>query len=233
MRRILLLILCLLPFAARADALLLPTPYVQVTGHGALNVTPDMLRISLTVEQTDKNLSVAKNSVTDRVQKIIALAKRLGIAARDIDATVIYIAPQYDWQNNTRRYLGQHVSRSVRLTLRDINAYSDLVDGLVKIGVTSIDSVLADHSDLAKLKTQALALAVQDAHAKAAALAASADVTLGPVYSISENAGFNLPRPPLMADARMAAVPGGNGYNPGNIEITADVQMVYLIKQVH
>src|SRR5579871_398205 len=51
MRATLLTCLLMLPALAAADGL--PTsPYVQVTGRGELQVTPDMLRLSLTLEKT-------------------------------------------------------------------------------------------------------------------------------------------------------------------------------------
>jgi len=78
------------------------------------------------------------------------------------------------------------------------------------------------------LRRQALAKAVEDAHARAMALAAAAGVSLGPVYSISESSGFVRPQPVVLA-AKVAPA-GGGDYEPGTMGVTADVVVVYMLK---
>ncbi|MGH8307790.1 MAG: SIMPL domain-containing protein [Gammaproteobacteria bacterium] len=229
-RHVLFLLLFLLPLAVLADAL--PSaPYVQVSGHGTLTVVPDMVHVTLTVEKTDKNLAAARADVERRVGQIIGSAKKLGIPERDINAATISVWPQYQWQDNTQVFVGQHVSRRIEIILRDMSRYADLVSALIKAGVTNIGSTTLDRSDMPALRRQALAKAVDDAHARATALTAAAGVSLGSVYSITENTGFTRPQPVMMA-AKMA--PAGEAkYEPGTIEVTADVGIVYLLNKAH
>ena len=228
-RLALAIVFSLLPLAVLADAL--PSaPYVQVTGHGSLTVVPDMARVTVTVAKTDKDLTLARNDVESRAAAAIAAARKLGIAERDISAANISIWPEYQWQNNSQVLMGQHVSRRIVITLRDLSRYTDLIGALVKTGVTTFDTTL-DRSDLTVLRRQALAKAVEDAHARALALATAAGVSIGPVYSISENTGFVRPQPVIMA-AKMAPA-GGAEYEPGTMEVNADVNMVYLLKGAH
>lgn len=220
----------LLPLAVFADAL--PSvPYVQVTGHGRLNAVPDILRVSATVEKTDTDMAVARADVEHRARQVIEAAKKLGVADRDISAPALNIWPEYQWQGNSQIFVGQHVSRRIDITLRDLGRYPNLVSALVKAGVDNTSSANLDRSDMPKLRTQALAKAVEDAHAHAEALAAAAGVALGPVYSISENVSPIGPRPVMMAAAAPRA--GGAEYEPGTIQVTADVNMVYLLKAGH
>lgn len=226
---VLVLVFLLLPLAVFADAL--PSaPYVQVTGHGSLTVVPDMARVTVTVAQTDKDLTLARNDVESRATAVIASARQLGVAERDISAASISIWPEYQWQTNSQIFIGHHVSRRIEITLRDLSRYIELIGALVKSGVTTFDTAL-DHSDLTDLRRQALAKAVEDAHARALALALAADVSLGAVYSITENTGFAVPRP-LVTGARMAPA-GGAEYAPGTMEINADINVVYLLKGPH
>jgi uncharacterized protein YggE len=189
-----------------------------------------MARITVTVAKTDKDLALARNDVENHASAAIAAARKLGIAERDISAANISIWPEYQWQNNSQVFVGQHVSRRIVITLRDLAHYADLIGALVKAGVTTFDTTL-DRSDLAELRRQALAKAVDDAHARAAALVAAAGASLGPVYSISENSGFVRPQPVVMA-AKMAPA-GGAEYEPGTMEVNADVSVVYLLKDAH
>ncbi len=236
MRATLLTCLLLLPVLATADGL--PTsPYVQVTGRGELQVTPDMLRVSLTLEKTGLDVTAARADVEARAAKVIALARKLGLSDKDIDAPAVTVYPEYRWDSNGSsgedhgpKLVGQHVTRAMVLTLRDPSRYGALVDGLFAAGVTRLDGVTPDRSDRALLQQKALALAVQDAHDKAAGLAKSAGVNLGAVYSIAEQGGGPGPRPMMMAmAARAPSAPAE--YLPGEIEIDADVQVYYLLNE--
>jgi uncharacterized protein len=198
-------------------------PYVQVSGHGDVKVIPDMLNIALTVTHTDPKLAVARADVERRSDAIIALAKRLGIAARDIQAQAIYIAPEYNWQD----------TRTFDLTLRDLDRYAALIDGLVKAGVSSVDSVVPSRSDMPVLRARALAEAMQDAHMHATTLTESAGARLGTVFSISENSNsITGPRPMMLSATRVAAQAPAD-YEPGLIDIGEDVSVVYLLEPPH
>lgn len=224
--------LCLVVPIATADGL--PSmPYIQVSGHGEVKVVPDMLSITLTVTRSDLKLATARADVERRADAVIALAKRLGIAARDIQAQAIYIAPEYNWQDNKREYLGQRVTRTFVLTLRDLDQYPALVDGLVKAGVSSVDSVTPTRSDMPALRARALAAALQDANARAQALAGSAGATVGRVFSIRENGGdIEGPRPMMLGAMRNAAQSPAT-YEPGLVTVSEDVNVVYLLGVPH
>jgi uncharacterized protein YggE len=204
-------------------------PYIQVSGHGELSVTPDMLYIGFTVTRTDPELEVARRDVEQRSDKVFAIAKRLEIPVRDIQAQAIYVAPEYTWRNNSREFVGQRVTRTFRITLRNLKQYPALIDGLVKAGISSMDSVTPSRSDLSALRTRALSAAMDDAHARAEALAKSAQINLGPVYRISDTGGVASGPRPMMLGAARAAAPESATYEPGQIEISADVDVVYLV----
>lgn len=235
MRRLPILLFCLLPFAALADG---PPrdPYIQVNGHGELRVAPDMAHVSLSLEKTGRDAKVARADVEARAAKVISLARKLGLADKDIEAPAVTVYPEYGCEENDpssgcKQVLkGQHVSRNITLTLRDLSRYGELVDGLFAAGVTDLGGVDFDRSDRKALEEQVRALAVVDAHDKAAGLAKSAGVTLGAVFSIEEQGGSQGPRP-MFAMARGAPEPAPPPaeYLSGQIELDADVQIYYLI----
>src|SRR5579872_5138941 len=222
-------ILALLTLTAAADNL--PAkPYIEVSGHGELHLAPDLMHVTLTVEKTDMDLGVARQDVEQRATKVIELARKLGIADKDIEAAAIYVSPQYEWVNRSQQFKGQHVTRSISLTLRNIDRYTDLVNGLIIAGVTRLDAVTPDRSDRRALEQKALQLAVIEAHDKAAGMATTAGVSLGPVNSIAEVNNGRGPRPLMMtAEVAGGAAPSGAEYLSGEIEIDADVNVYYLI----
>lgn len=227
-RLTLALVLSVLPLVVFADALP-AAPYVQVSGHGSLTVVPDMAHITVTVAKTDKDLRLVRNDVERRASVVIAAARKLGVAERDINAANISIQPGYRWQNSSRVFTGQHVSRRIEITLRSLKHYAGLIDALVKAGVSTFSTTL-DRSDLPGLRRKALVKAMRDAHARAVALTQAAGTGLGAVYSISENDVFHRPQP-LMMTAKAAPAGRVNAeYEPGSMKIDANVNVVYLLK---
>jgi uncharacterized protein YggE len=236
--RVLALLSLLVPCLVAADGLP-PGPWIQVSGHGALQVAPDMAYVYLTLEQTDKDAKAARADVEGRAAKVIALARKLGIADKDIDAPSVSVAPEYVWEDESssisssgkrvRKLTGYHVTRNIMLTLRDLDRYGELVDGLFQAGVDDLGNVAPDRSDRAALQQKALALAVADAHDQAAGLAKSAGVTLGAVYSISAQGEGGGPRPLMMSAQASRSAGAAPEYLNGKIEISADVQVYYLI----
>ena len=228
--RALAILSIIVPLSALADGVP-PSPYIQVNGHGDLQVAPDMAYVSLTLEATDEDAKVARDDVEARAAKVLALARKLGLPDADIDAPSVTVYPQYEWVGSggkrVYKLTGQHVSRGIMLTLRDLSRYGELVDGLFAAGVTDLGNVTLDRSDRRALEQKARALAVEDARDKAAGLAKSADVTLGAVFSITEQGGSFEPRP-MMAAAPRASGPAPEYLN-GKIEISADVLVYYLI----
>ena len=242
MRALLLTSLLWIPALAVADGL--PTaPYIQVSGHGELQLAPDMAYVSLSVEKTALDAKAARDDVEARAAKVIAVARGLKIVDKDIDAPSVTVYPEYTWvtENPTmgsggsrrvRKLTGHHVTRVITLTLRDLAHYGELVDGLFDAGVSDLGNVSMDRSDRAAQQQKARALAVEDAHARAAGLAESAGVNLGSVYSITEQGGSFGPRPMRMAALASAdAAPAAPEYLDGKIEISADVTVFYSINK--
>ena len=231
MKSLATLLLVLLAFTVRADAVP-PTPWVQVTGHGSLSVVPDMAQVVVTLVKTDKDLTLARNDVEQHAEAVIAAARKRGVAERDSNAAGLSIQPEYQWQNNSQVFIGQRVSRRIVITLRKLNRYADLIGALVRAGVTSFATTM-DRSDFDALRRQALVKAVDDAHARAAALAAAAGASLGPVYSISESGTLAGPQPVVFMEESLSANADGAEYPPGTLSISADVSVVYLLRIGH
>lgn len=232
MYKLFTLLIAFLPAAAFADGLP-QTAYIHVSGHGEVHVVPDILHVSLTLEQTSMDAKAARAQVEDRAAKVLVVARELGLADKDIAAPSVTVYPQYEWHQSTgsdgkQVMVGYHVTRSIALTLRDVSRYGDLVDGLFDAGVTRLDSVVSDTSKREALQRQAEGEAVADARSKAENLADAADVPLGGLFSLSDVSESRAPRPLMMAAARSASDSSSEFLN-GEIEVDADVDVYYLI----
>src|SRR5690242_9125199 len=145
-----LVLALLMPVFAAGDGL--PnSPYIQVSGHGDLQVAPDMAYVSLSLEKTALDAKAAREDVEARAARVIALARKLKIADKDIDAPSVTAYPEYQWvvekgamgdSRRVQKLTGYHVSRGITLTLRDLDHYGELVDGLFDAGITDLGNVV-------------------------------------------------------------------------------------------
>ncbi|HET6655271.1 MAG TPA: SIMPL domain-containing protein [Gammaproteobacteria bacterium] len=204
-------------------------PHITVSGHGVVRVVPDMLTVRLSVDKLGQDIATAKQFVDHHTAKAIEVARRLGIEQRDITSTQIFISPRYRYHEDERELVGYDVRRQVTLTLRDLDQYEPLLEGLVKAGVNGIDGVTTAYSKPAELRDQAYAQAVDEARAKATRLAQAFHAGLGPIYSIVEQSSPE-PRPMMRTQAKFAAAAESSAFEPGTIEVEARIQAVFVLK---
>ena len=121
-------------------------------------------------------------------------------------------------------------SESLHVTINDLDIASDVIDGAVKAGATSVDSLSFDVSNRSTLESQARTQAITDARTQAAAMAKAAGGTLGNPVSI--NASFSGPIYMAKDMAIGAAAPStATPVSPGTMDITAQVTVIFDFKQ--
>lgn len=239
-----LLVSAVLMFAAVAVvASPLPSkPHIYVEGSATVKAEPDEMRFSVTLEHTADTLGQAKAVVDERSHTLIDLSKKMGIAAEDIATTALRVYPSYSYENNRQVQNGTTVSRQVDLHLRDLTKYPAVMKAFVEAEISQMISTQLLVSDEEKLADQALVKALKDAQQRAQSLAAAQGRKLGGAYSISEFLTRDDDRYKLQVSrgvvgesgsavqkdsmARSASEP----FEPGKMEATAQVYVVYLLK---
>lgn len=178
--------------------------YVHVSSEGEIKAWPDFVRVDLTIQAEDKNASAAKNRVDVAANKVFDIATNAGIEKSDIIAARISNNPVYDWNNNKRVLRGEQVSRTVQLTLRDIDQYTQLTHQLVQVADVQITHSQTGFNDASDLVMQATDLALKQAQEKAERMAKTLGHRLGKVISIEEQ-GANVATPAMMQVRMMSA----------------------------
>lgn len=218
-------------------------PHVYVEGSAELEVEPDMMVFTLSIQTVDIDLAKAKDDVDARSRLLIEVSKKFGIKASDIATTALNIRPEYEYKEGQRVLTGNNVSRQVDINLRDLKKYPDMMKALVDAKISETINTNLTVADKKAVEEKVQAAAMSDAQARAGRLAKSQGKAVGDPWSISEfnNRGNErwelLPNRQLMgnsasmkADAmslqRMASEP----FEPGVMKITAQVYVVYLLK---
>jgi hypothetical protein len=195
---------------------------VAVSASGSVTATADIYVVRGSASLRGLDIAGLKTSVDKQVASILALGEDLDIAAEDITADSVSVAPEWQWQPE-KRLLGYRVSRDVTIRVNSIDTYAELVTGLARLGVNDFGLAQREISDHAALEHQALARAMENARARAQVLADASDMTLGKVITVSEAGSPGVP----MMRAMASAAPEQDSYQAGTSKVTARVSVTY------
>jgi hypothetical protein len=200
-----------------------PAHQISVNGNGSVEAVPDQVAFTFGVQTSAKTASAALSANAAAATKVIAALKAAGIAAKDIQTQQVSLSQRLSDDGQT--LLGYNASSSVAATLPSITKAGEVIDGAVAAGADSVDGPALTLSNEKALEQKALASAVQDAKARAQALATAAGVSLGSIVAITES-GASTPIPFASAKAADAAgtpVP----VEPGTQEVQAFVSVTF------
>lgn len=203
-------------------------PHIIVNGLGQIEQVPDRAIIRFEVSAIATTFSLAKQSVDAIISRAIKAAKKAQVHEDGINASKINASPQYDWQEKSRTYKGERVSRQVEIRLGNIERYNSLVEGLLASGISRLQPVELDFSDRKSLENRALMLALDDAKQKANAMAEHLGTTLEGVFQIAP-----LEQNSMVSRMAMRATAESSDdrapLKPGKQTIRQEIRVVYLL----
>lgn len=164
------------------------TSGVTVSGHGEVDVPPDIGFVTVGVQSTAPTVAAARDAAAEAADALVSSLKKNGIAEKDIQTTGLYIQPNYDYARSTPQLTGYTVTNTVTAKVRKIDTMSKVVDDAVAAGGDSVrlQGVSFGVEDSDKAKQDAREKAMADAKAKAEALAKLGGVSLGKPVTIAE-----------------------------------------------
>ncbi len=204
---------------------------ITVLGEGTVATQPDVAQIQVGVEVKGDNAQEASAEAAATMDAILAALAKLGVAKKDIQTTGfnIWVEQRMGPDGATTDEVIYHVGNSVSVTVRDLDTVGDVLDATIAAGANSIYGVNFSLDDPGEVMAEARSLAAADALARAEELAGLHGVALGEVVSISEVIdGMGVP----MFESVNASMGLGNAagpISPGQLEMTARLQVVYAI----
>ena len=208
---------------------------IAVGGMAEQEVAPDMAYVDLGITVRANDAETARAEEAKIVQQIRRSLLGLAITDNDLQNTGYYMYQEYKVDRDGKRTAGQYVlNSSVKVTVRDLDKLSQVIDNTVKAGVTNIDSVSYALSTQNIVQRQLLAAAVENAREKAAVVASAGSRTLGSMLSADINgftggtvvaAGSNK----LRSAAVMADGAEATELAPGKIKLNARVEVVFAL----
>ena len=217
---------------------------ITVTGQAEVRVPPDEVVFTLDVEFVDRDMLAAKNKTDDSVKQVLAIARKQGVKAEDVQTSYISVEPKYNTdgleyeQRRTvkRAFVGYAVSKTVAIRLRDISKFDEVLSDVLKAGVTKVSNVEFRDSQIRRHKDQARAMAMKAAREKASLMAREIGQSIGPAYSISEGGGPSYRDNNNVMQNSTTTISGSlsdresdSAIAPGSISVTAQVTVRFRL----
>jgi len=209
------------PQAAHGDTTT-QTNSVTTGGHGTVTVVPDQATVSAGVRTDAATAAAALAQNAQIANAVVDALKRAG--GRDLQTQQVSLYPQTDDQGKVTGYIAQNTV-SAKAKIADAGG---LIDAAVGAGANTVDGPMLTVSDQDALYRAALKKAVEDARARAQAIAEAGGFGLGQVTSVTESAAAQ----PIVYDraAALSVKAAPTPVEPGTQDVTADVTVSFAIR---
>lgn len=164
--------------------------FVQVSGSGAVAVTPDHARLTLVFSAQNADVAAGKKQVDQQSAAFAEVLRKHKINDKDINNAPLVVYPEHREQK-----LDQfRIERTTTVLIRDLNQYPALLEAAAGLKVAQIHPVELQADNSEQHYKEALEQAFAAAKAKAAQLAALSGSKLGKVKQVYEQSSAPGPR---------------------------------------
>jgi hypothetical protein len=202
---------------------------IVVSGTGRVTVEPDVADLRLGVTVSRDSVTDARSEAARTMAAILDAVAAAGVAPRDIRTSLLSVQPRYDYRDGKPPTLvGYELANVVEVTVRDLRTVTDVVDGSLRAGATSMDGLTFHLDDPTEPERAARMAAVAAARARADILAEAAGVSIAGVVDIVEGGP-----PPVFTRAKaermMIAADAATPVSAGTTDIAVTVTVTYRI----
>ena len=205
-------------------------PTIVTSGEATIHRVPDQAFVSVSVETRSRVPRDAQKQNADAMSAVQQKLVEAGIQKDAIRTTGYSIQQEFDFTNGRRVPRDYVAHNGIEVRLDGVERVGEILDLVVQAGATSVLGVRFDVKDRTVLERDVLMHAVEDARARADALAAGAGRTVDRVIRIDDMRQPRLPPQPVMTMRAQAADSAQTPIEPGLIEIHAQVTLTVSIK---
>ena len=208
---------------------------IAVSGMAEQEVAPDMAYIDVGINVRADDAETARTQEAQIASQIRRALLGLAITDNDLQNTSYYLYQEYKVDRNGVRTADKYVlDSSIKVTVKDLDKLSQVIDNVVEAGATNISNITYALSTQNIIQRQLLATAVENARDKAAVVANAGSRTLGNMLSADINSfdggtivayGANKLRSTTNLDEDGVATK----LSPGKIKLNARVQVVFSL----
>ena len=206
-------------------------PGIVTTGDATVRVKPDAAIVTVGAIAQGATAEEAQTLLAQRIGTVLERAKTLATEDKDTKTVTYRIDPQYAYeQGKAPRLVGFQGNQQIALTLHGTDGVGKMLDALVQDDGATTASVAFTLLDSKAAQAAAREQAIQDARAKAQAMATTAGVALGRVVSVNDVGT------PATVDAFKMMIPAPSTFTSmasqvpsGQLEVVVRVQVQFEI----
>lgn len=208
---------------------------IAVSGMAEQEVAPDMAYIDVGINVRADDAETARTQEAQIASQIRRALLGLAITDNDLQNTSYYLYQEYKVDRNGVRTADKYVlDSSIKVTVKDLDKLSQVIDNVVEAGATNISNITYALSTQNIIQRELLATAVENARDKAAVVANAGSRTLGNMLSADINSfdggtivayGANK----LRSTTNLAEDGVATKLSPGKIKLNARVQVVFSL----
>lgn len=204
--------------------------YVSVVGEATVTVVPDQVVIRARVEHTGDSAQEVKSQNDQVIGELLKYLDEFGIPTENVKTEYLRLRKEQNYNTKEEYYAA---NQALSILVEDIDAYEELMGGLLDKGLNRIDGISFETSQEDELQIEARKKAVLDAREKAQQYADALGQGIGPAIEIRES-GSSGPQPILRASAMIQTESydssSGPQIAPGELEINARINVSFLLE---
>ncbi len=189
---------------------------ISVIGESSQKLTPDMAKISATINQVDIDLETAKNK-TFEIYSNVKKAMENNQSVSKINLSYFTTYPNFDYSQG-KTLTGYNSTLSFEFEVDQLDKIQDAINSLIDCGVKNINNINYQVKDFSEQYNNILQRAIDNAVEKAKILLQKDDVT---IKNIVEQETYN------SCYMCKSYFEGDNGDFDSQIEISARVKVVF------
>jgi uncharacterized protein YggE len=210
------------------------TDTIIVTGLGKARANPDQATVSVGVNVSNENITLAVRESNETIARITEVVKELGVEEDDIQTTNFNIWAEEQWDPETGQRKEEKLYRvdsTVQINVNDVEKIGEILEASIASGANNIFGLRFGIQDPSSLTAEARIGALDDAQQRADQIAQELGVTLGEVQSVVEISGGSVM--PFFESAEFG-MGGGGGEPPiseGSMTVSVSVQVTFKISR--
>ncbi|MGJ8563140.1 MAG: SIMPL domain-containing protein [Alphaproteobacteria bacterium] len=173
---------------------------ISVSATGQSYRVPDTATVSAGVVTQAATAGEAMAANSRQMNATFNALLQAGVAQRNIQTSQLSLQPRYDYTDRQApKITGYEARNTVTAKSENLESVGAMLDALVRAGANNINGVTFSIKNPEAAKSEARAMAIQNARRQAEEMAGAAGIRLGRIVSLTESGGYNQPRPMMMS----------------------------------
>jgi len=206
---------------------------IRVVGQGDADLSPDVVRLRVTVEVARKSAAQAQAETVQIMERVYKAITSAGVDEHDVGTLRHQVGPHYQgegrFSDRGLKQKGFEASNTVIATVRSPEDVGKVMDSVVRAGATAV--VLEyDHTVPEQARSLARERAVANAKRKAEHLASLLGVAVGALIEVIERESLWDVRPTTLVGAPVTEPFATPFVRPSDLRVSVSVEVAYHIR---